>query len=420
MTTVATFAFMVVLVLFSLKIATNIIMRRKVLFRTFNFWLLIDVIIIILSFGTLALTQHRAYLVKNFLAQIEISKHNSFIEYFNLFKVETYLTYIAAFLVGTATIRLWKLLRFMIVFRIMERTVLLSIKPICALLVWHFIILLMFTYPGVILFGQTSKHFKSITDTVITLLLCFIGQNGSLDPNKVFRNQFQQAYYMSYMIVSISISAIYVSIVIISYQQAQRDFSNIEQYTLKEYLIEKWGIIWELIRFRCRKTRVRGGSDTEPKIFQTVYPKADEHRYAKCISISKQRMEQMNLIVQCILKNKDLNYTLSKEDVELINKTIYAFHSEEKDDEKDLFFLDNLDDNKVKVIDDYKMLQMEQICSMILDTEEQRKQKEEQKQIELREKALRHHEKQLDYLREYLTGLDRIVTELTIKYKKTN
>lgn len=401
---------MVILLIFTLKIVTNFYLKRKLLFRMFGFWMIIDIIIVCLSFGSLGLVHYRERLVKVFLDQIEMSKHNTFINYFHLFRIQTLFIYFGAFLICIATIRLWKLLRFLVVFRIMERTVMLSLKPVFAIFIWHLIITLMFTFPGVILFGSESKHFKTVSDTMITLLLNFVRQD-AVAASLIFGESRGEIYYVCYMFVSMCIYATYVSIIILSHKQAKREFSNIKQYTLKEYLIEKISVMWDLLKFKYRKKRVRGGQDEPSKRYRSVYPKSHEHRYSKCITISKHRLKQMNLITQCVLMNKHICY------IEMLNKLVYNVHSDAMGRQREIFFIDKLDKDKFKVIDDYRMLQMEHICSALMDTQEQRNLMKEEKELENREQTLNYHETELNNLKNYLTGLDSLVNELEGKIK---
>ncbi|CAH0555318.1 unnamed protein product [Brassicogethes aeneus] len=407
--------FLTMLGIFVLRIFVRLVMNRKYLLSDFDLWLLVDVIIIFLSIAIVIMIKIRDNKVKSFLDELERTKNNEFITYEYLFQTDDIVTMLAAFLVCVSTIRLWKLLRFLVVFRIMERAMVHSISPIFSLFIYHLVFVTAFSLTGHMFFGDSAEDFKDMTSTMVALIMYSIGKKYKTSKKSIFLTWYHNVYYAIYMIGSVVVSSLYISIITICFNQAKTEFSNIDVYTLKHYVYEFATYVYNLLCIKIKNKRLRGGAEEEVQFIRSVYPKSDDCRYADCLTINKHRMKQMELAARCILRNiRDNEAPLSGKEIDLINNTIYTMYSKAPNDEKEIFFQDTSDNKRFKLVDDFKIQKMEIVCSKMLDSDEQWKLKYEKRQKELYEKIIMHHERQLNWLVEYLNKVFTYVDKIQL------
>lgn len=142
--------------------------------RTFkDVWSIIDIIIALLSIGAIIVYSIRASFIRDLLNQLEVSKHNTFVNYFTLFYIEKFMDYLGSFLVCCATMRLWKVLRLFLIFRIFEKTVILLAFIMLPLLLYLTILMTSFTFIFTIILGEFSSTFDTYQHTLTYIILFF-------------------------------------------------------------------------------------------------------------------------------------------------------------------------------------------------------------------------------------------------------
>ncbi|KAJ8952129.1 hypothetical protein NQ318_018465 [Aromia moschata] len=356
-------SFLTMVVILTSKILYKIVRKKKLVFK--DTWHVVDMVIILMSVSCLFLYAERSELVKQFLSKIEKSQHNEFINYFHLLYAETTLTVLAAVLVFIATLRLWKLLRFMVIIKVVEKTLILAAVPILCLFLRHIIIILCFMVTGVLLFGDQSDDFQTLLDAFETLLLLSVNFMSDFNLD-VVNHGLAYFYYSAFTVLMLVYITLYVTVITIFYAEAQVYYSNLEGYTVKDYVKEQYDYYTELGRVRWKSTRLRAGSN---EARQDVYPKADEQRYADCLTVPSNRMRGMGLVARCVVRNANKRKVnaavITNEDADVIKRTIVnLFRS--NSNKIEIFFMGNDENDKVKLVDDMTLLRMEKVVKALL------------------------------------------------------
>lgn len=398
-------AFNIIIISLAVKTTIRIVNKKKIYFK--DVMNCVDIVIICLSVTCLFMYTNRSRLVAEFLKRLQESKNNDFINFFHLFYSDWIYTYLAALLVFLATFRLWKLVRFLLIIKIVEKTLVLCFKPILCLFIWQLIILLSYGLASLLLFEDDSVNFTELQRSIITLLVRSLGFQNDFKV-EAFRSQLQVIFYISFMILNLLINTLYITIITISYNDAQVIFSNIEEYNVIDFLKEKVHFYSKLLLVRIRNYRLRGGQNFEE--IKLVYPKLNEHRFAQCITSPKNKMEAMLFVTLCILRkvNRKAPQDLNKRDNELIKSTIVSlFRVDSKD--CDIFYISNLEGFKKSLVDDNVFVKMETVANYLV-TEEKTKISDRQK--ELYENICQYQKKKMEKINECLSLLLRIVNQI--------
>lgn len=398
-------AFIIIVISLTIKAIIRIINKKKLYFK--DVMSCLDLIIICLSATCLFLYANRSELVAEFLKNLQEAKNNEFINFFHLFYADWIYTLLAALLVFLATFRLWKLLRFLLIIKIVEKTLVLCLKPILCLFVWQLTLLVSYGLAGLLLFENDSISFTEWQRSTIILLVRSLGFNSDINVGS-FKSQLQFVFYISFMIISLLINTLYVTIITISYNDAQVIFSGIEEYNVIDFLKEKLQFYFKLFLVRIRNYRLRGGQTFEEN--KLVYPKLDEHRFAQCIASPKSKMEAMLFVTLCILRkiNRKASQELNIRDRELIKNTIVSlFRDDSKDN--DIFYISNLEGFKKSLVDDNVFVKMEKVANYLVTAE---KNKTSDRHKQLYKNVCQYQKRKMEKINESLSLLLSIVSKM--------
>ncbi|RZC33627.1 polycystin-2-like, partial [Asbolus verrucosus] len=352
------FTFFLMVFIFTVKVLSRL--WKKKWFFVKDLWILIDLLIVGMSYGCFALFIHRANLVKNFLEKLDKAKKNEFVNYFNVFSEDLVFILVAAFLVFISTVRLWKMCRFATVFKIMEKSLVLSISSIVIIALNHAIVLTAFSCCAYMMFGGFNEHFKDVRDTLVTLFLLSI-HNYKINKRRLLETfpVLWVGLYGSFMILSLLFFTIYISNIIISYHEAhqlvssnENDFINLKKFTIKEFAYYK----------RLAKVaivRLTGGADPK-KRRRYVVAKPNENRYANCMTIGANKIERMRCLVVYTLK-KD---SLSNEEKFKLMQRILRYSNESGGIE--IFFNKKNEFNIMKIIHDNTLRKIARTVQLLL------------------------------------------------------
>lgn len=390
----------------TIKIIYKVINKRGIYFK--DLMHLMDIVIICLSFTCLFLYADRSRLVGTFLKRLESASHNEFINYFHLFYSDWTFTLLAALLVFLATLRLWKLLKFLLIIRVVEKTLVLCSKPIFCVCLWQITVLLSYGIAGVILFGDYSYSFRKLQSSVITLLMRSLGFDQSFSTDSL-KTPLQFIYYVSFMIINLLIYTLYVAIITISYYDAELCYSNTEDYSVIDYLKEKFNFYFNLIKVRIRNHRFRGGEETVEE--NLVYAKLDEHRFAKCLTSPKSKMEAMILVTLCILRNlrKPKSKNLDFDDEDLIKNTIVGLFREDSSTTNDIFYISNLQEFEKTLVDDEVFIKMYKIVDFLIT---KRTEKKAKRQNFFYERVCQLQKSKMEQMNNHLNLMSKIVSQI--------
>ncbi|KAG5884810.1 hypothetical protein JTB14_019495 [Gonioctena quinquepunctata] len=366
----ALFILMVFILL--LKFLIKIVRKKKLLFN--DLWTLADILIISLSLTCSFLFLERSFLVKVFLDDIENAKHNEFINYFHLFSSETTLTSIAAALVFIATLRLWKLLRFLLIIKIAEKTFKLSVSRLFSLFIYQILLIFLFHLVGRMLYNDQNE-FKDNEDSMMTLIqlaLCFLK---TYDFRSV-KTIAQRSYFSLYLITSFFFLTTHVTVISSCYGEARLSYSNQEGYNVFTYLHEQYQYYKKVVAIKMRRSRQRGGkrstSFTEDR---AIIAKANEHRYAKSLRMPRSKMYTICYITCAILRNMKINPKLTKKDENLMRMIAANMIRHDLKDEV-YFFVGRSASKKTALVDDSVLEKMERFLNYLLTRGGEEREKE--------------------------------------------
>ncbi|KAJ8930760.1 hypothetical protein NQ314_016394 [Rhamnusium bicolor] len=395
-----------------MKLIYRLFKKKKLVFK--DAWNLVDIAIIFMSLACLFLYTKRSQLVKDFLQQIEGAKHNEFVNYFHLLYAEATLTILAAVLVFLATLRLWKLLRFLLLIKIAEKTLLLSAPPLFCLFLCQIVVILAHAFSGILLFGTQSDDFKNIPDTVITLVILSLNLHKHFHL-EVVKSTLDHMYYSVFMILTLAIYTLYITVITICYSEARTFYSKHEEYNVVDYIKEQYRYYLELAKIKWLNIRMRGG-DNDVSSHKHVYPKEDEHRYAKCLTLPSNRMSGMCFVGRCIVRNLIKGRRRGKAEItdideNLIKKTIVNLFRRDSE-EKDMFYMTNNEGSKINLVDDATLLKMEEVTKILLESDAEKRSKEGQKT--LYKKLIAGHEQKINAMMDNLNVILNILSDINI------
>ncbi|XP_044253194.1 uncharacterized protein LOC123004143 [Tribolium madens] len=391
-------AFIVIVFVFTLKILTRI-WQGKGLVMFQDLWIVVDLIIVGMSYGCFVSFVYRTQLVKEFLSKMEKVKKNQFINYFHLVYAELTFTLVAALLVFVSTVRLWKLCRFGTVFQIMEKTLASSIVSILSLFVSHICFIVAFTFLGCLIFGFESDDFKDMADSSVSLMRLSTRLINSFNVDHLIRLNpvLGNVFFTSYMMINQLLVSLYVSIIIICYHKAVRvntshhDFTNLKQFVSKE--VNYYKTSFQVAFFRLRAGRGKN----------FVSPKPDEIRYENCLTLSSNTLELMRCIVWYDLKK----YTMSgREKLELMERVVGTCRASPNE-----FFFTGKAKRRIRIIHDERIRRVAAATQLILFFDVERKKRQEER-VKL---VLKQQEIVLDYVLEVLKTVLTIVSNIDVE-----
>lgn len=424
------------LAIFLLKVTVRLYKTRRTSWR--SIWNLVDAFIILMSISCVIVFALRMLAIQRFLDDVVRTRHNKFINYFSLLEQDDILTVFGALLVGVSTIRLWKMLRFATFFRVMEMTLLRSLPAIFCLTLCHLIVLLVFSFAGFLFFVDVSHEFRDTTESMMVMVLLSLSLHDTFDFDILdYSHSFiGHLYYIVFMFIMLLIYTLYIAVIMWSYVEAQIYFSTQEKtYYVMSFLRDEIRYNYELVKARIKEVlRIRSKHADQEMSFQQkeeyfikrmatltdstpekyVVPKEDVHRYANCISLPTNRMLAMHCIAKrCLIRNSNSNRYLTPE---LMLRTLYYYLFQDAGD-KEMFFKGNFQGKPMTLIDDQRLVLMEEACELLLTGEKPPKKSEPVSSFafnpykEIIAKNLKH----MEHIQKTLKSLLKIVKHIKMK-----
>lgn len=390
--------FTTVVVIFTLKLAARLCNKRLLALR--DLWFFVDILIAALSFICFILFYVRDKNISVFLSKLEKSQKNEFINYFSIVQQENLFTFVAAFLVFVATIRLWKLCRIGKVFQIMEKTVILVFFPIMLLFLCHFVFVLCFGLFGYLIFGGQCKDFKEVGDTLVTMMLLTTSLHSHFDTKQLTEcnKKLGKIYFTCFMLISMLITNLYISAIILCYYKAgdllqgTGEFLDVYRFVVKELLYWKKSIQIALLRLK--------GGNTQ---FQTISPKIDEYRYSNCFTLPTITLNIMKSVALHSLE-------LSKKEKLMMKVTQLVLENCENQ-QVEIFFSGKTK-NRTVLVSDRKIIKIAKTAQFILWYDAKQRDLMEQKV----QKIMNCQIKKLNYVAQVLGTISHIVSNINVEY----
>lgn len=401
-------SFIVMVTILIIKLTHRLIRKRKLLLK--DIWHIVDIFIIVMSLICLGLYVARSKVVNMFLSQLEKTRNNEFIKYFHLMYTERTLTIVAAVLVFLATLRLWKLMRFLVIVKVVEKTLLFSAAPLICLFLYQVLFVLACTFYGVFKYGNRSRDFRNTASTIPNLFIISLNFYKDFD-FEALKGGVGYVYYSMFMLVMLGIYTLYIAVITISYAKAQFYCSNEGEYNVVNYVKEQCEYYIEMVKIKCKNFRLRGGNGKD-LTHGKVFPKTDEFRYANCITVPSNRMDGMTFVAKCAVRNmRRRKPGISDKDADLIKHTVVNLFREDTE-EKEIFFTGNVAGERMKFVDDKVMLRMEQIVEALLVTDHERLERDRRRK--LYRKIVESHEQKMKDMADNLNLLLNLVNIINI------
>ncbi|KAB0796536.1 hypothetical protein PPYR_10597 [Photinus pyralis] len=325
-------------------------------------WNIVDVAIIAMSLLCVGIYYHRSDLVGQFLYQLERARNNQFLGYFHLVSMERFLTVLGAALIFVATVRLWKFLRFIAGFRVVERTFEMSAIFLLGLWVCHCIFIAMYTILGTSLFGSRLDDFHTFFSTFRTLALLSMDLYEDFDFLHFVEvgGFLAMIYYSSFIFIMLMVYTMYVSLLVLCYSDSTSHFSNLHHSRdVAEFFTGECRYYNAVIHRYIGNFRLEAGDDEEKR---KVTPKSDQHRYANVVTVSERKLRAMSAVTQSLIAKR----VGGERSIDLIaNLLYYLVTKDEVDDNKMLGFIDQQDHGS-QIVSDYRLLQMEYAANYII------------------------------------------------------
>jgi hypothetical protein len=328
-------------------------------------WLLTDVVIILLSVMCIGLFAFRMKMVGRYLDVLETVKHNQFLSYFYLFYIEDFLTLVAAFLVCIATIRLWKFLRFGVMFRILEKTLAIAADSLLSATLLFVVLLIASASALLLLVGNDFENMYYMV-RIVRVMMTMALRPGEMAMTRFIPFKLAMLILILYVVILEITIVVYIMLIVMSYSKAQMEFSSdLESYTIKHYVLERIKYLPRYIRYKF--FRLKGGQ----LIIETkVEPKSNKFLYLNSFSLPSPRMRLMRYLLMCLIRNykrfPNRGY-VNDQDARLMRAVCREFLVKNKDEgEVEVFFKGRMKGNRIKLVDEKRIEKVANIVNLLL------------------------------------------------------
>lgn len=139
-----------------------------------NIWNILDIFIVTLSMGAVAVYFRRDTYVRELLERLAKTRNNEFLGFSYAAFIDEFLNCWCGILVAIATVRLCKIFNFLRVFRLIGKTFTRCARILASLTLVAILFLIIFSLCVHLINGSHAKQFSSISSTIISLLvICF-------------------------------------------------------------------------------------------------------------------------------------------------------------------------------------------------------------------------------------------------------
>lgn len=171
---VAFFLYIVLTVIFIIRVAIKVLQRKLRSFYS-NIWNIVDTAIVALSIGMVVLFFKRDQYVQQLLAKLEHARNNEFVSFFYAAFFDQLLAWWSSVLVTAATIRMWKICQFILVFRVISNTFArAAVSLLCSTIVTAVFVVVIACIVHFVN-GPYTKTFSSMPKTVTSLAVVSFG-----------------------------------------------------------------------------------------------------------------------------------------------------------------------------------------------------------------------------------------------------
>ncbi|KAK9892878.1 hypothetical protein WA026_022557 [Henosepilachna vigintioctopunctata] len=407
-----TVLFMVLIVIITVR-TTQRIIRTKVWYGR-DLWHFSDVAIVVMSMAWIIMYFQKVISLKNFVKELEEKRSNTFVDYFDLLSAEAWITVLASALICVITVRIWRLLRFAKVFRVVERTLTYSFESMIYCFVFFLIFCIGFGIMGFVLFCTTSEQFRDGISTGKSLILMTIGVRG---PNTLHLDEreirFGYLYVTMFYTVAYFFTTIFIAIIIVNFLIAQQfSFEEKIEYDIREYTKDQKKNFGRLARMWVRKFRLRAGKNQEKEEDELVTPKSNHIRYMNCVSTSSTKMRAMESVAKCYILRRKKGLMIDESDQAEMMKTVRNL-CEMKKGGDEIFFTQYMNTGDCRLVDNRRLLMVEDVVKRMLESPEKRAAR--LKITEENESLMAENMAKLEMMNYRLKTMLKVVEEISIQ-----
>ncbi|KYB25631.1 hypothetical protein TcasGA2_TC034270 [Tribolium castaneum] len=359
---IVSFVFMFVIWVFFM-LMKQIVATVKGFPRVFkDLWFLIDCFIITMSVLCISVFSVRTYMVRTYWNQLEHVEHK-FVNYFHLFYIEDVLSYVAGFLICTATIRLWKFLRFASMFRKLELTFIIAGNAFMSFAVAFFLLLFTFAMAINMVMGNYFKKVYTVPRTA-RMMTTLALKPLEMELHRFLVNKVATIYITLYMVVVQISMFVLIMIIVMAYIEAQMQIaSEVFKYSIYNYLEERMKYIPRYFKYKFKR-RARAGFEELLK----VTPKPDKIIYLFCKIVTSNRMMAMKYLTKCLVTNKNRKKTgvLSEYNSRLMLKVCRSVLIKPEEQEVEVFYKGRVQGQRLKFVDERRVEQIANIVNLLL------------------------------------------------------
>lgn len=225
-------SYVVIILVFICRIVLSLLQTNLKQYFS-KIWNIVDLIIIAQSLGIIAIFFIRNQYVRSLLVQLDQSRNNEFVSFIFAGFFDQFMLWWSGFLICISTIRAWKILNFIFIFRVFSTTLVNSARELIASTIVTFLFITCFGMLFYHLNNDKSASFSSLSKSCSSLIAILFGFiTDRLSSNEILGggNWFELLLYL----ISLGTVAIYLMNMIVTV--ACTYFSVVRQETK---LIEK-------------------------------------------------------------------------------------------------------------------------------------------------------------------------------------
>lgn len=310
---IAFILFCIIIVLFIRRLVIRVAYKES--FTDHGIWEYVDVVLIVFSIGTLALFFVRNNYVVSLLHYLEDNRKNTFVSFAYAAMFDDFFTVISGMLVCIATIRLWKILHFAVMFRVFSKTLYRSAGTVIFTLAILIVFMVSISAAVHVINGGSIARFSFFGKTLATVMT-FSSGFVDLDVEEVRRSGTLVSfilYVVQAIVVNIFLINLLVTITLFYFSVLRGEMSEREtkSYTFWQFIRDEY---YEMKNNRSKpkrqqkdnkSLRLRGGGTYFSKSSQSTKNDQDSKGPEKVSVRSKYTAEKAGLANEIISTQMD-------------------------------------------------------------------------------------------------------------------
>lgn len=343
--------------------------KMAAFFKLGNIW---EIAIITTNIGIVFLYMKQYKENADYFRKFRDAKNNAFVSYFAVMHGYEKAQIAMAVLFAFAITRVLGFMQFIEAFRVFQRTMHISYKSYLAVTVMGMLSIVGFALSGHIMFGTYSHPFRTVEDSVISLLKRSVSLSKDFSSQILdnYNKQYGYAYCVIFSIWALVLSNIFISTTILFHRLSRRQLRETQlEYTMTQYLKDRWSFYSEFWKRHMFHLRLKAGKESISSR-PIATPKIESTRYADCASMPDIKLRFMTLVAKSAVRRllvRKWKDPPTEIDYYLMKNLTDTYLAEEKEPiSKKLFFIGRDEKGDVKFVSNSRLLEMEYIVNNII------------------------------------------------------